>query len=139
MRDGNFADLKSGIIDQLIQNGLIKKVYKSSSKYSLSDVYYAVANSNSKIQERYTIKDIEIILLSLQGTKKKVGEIEQDLSQSLNRNQIKYLLTKLQEDGVVQTQGKVKGTQYFITDELNQLRGMGLVGAVLDTLKKKHQ
>ena len=139
VRDGNFADLKSGIIDQLIQNGLIKKVYKSSSKYSLSDVYYAVANSNSKIQERYTIKDIEIILLSLQGTKKKVGEIEQDLSQSLNRNQIKYLLTKLQEDGVVQTQGKVKGTQYFITDELNQLRGMGLVGAVLDTLKKKHQ
>ena len=139
VRDGNFTNLKSIIVDQLVQNGLIKKVYKSSSKYSLSDVYYTVVNFNSKIQERYTIKDVEIILLSLQGTKKKVGEIEQELSQSLNRNQIKYLLTKLQEDGVVLTQGKVKGTQYFITDKFNQLRGMELVGTVLDTLKKKHQ
>lgn len=138
VRDGHFLSLKSEIIDQLKSAGLIKSVAGSALKYTLSDDYFAIQDEDSRISDRYVIKEIEHILLSLQGVKKQVGVLEKNLSKSLNRNQIKYLLQKLLEDGILKKEGKGKGTKYSIAKDYNELRNESLISDIVSKLKEKY-
>ena len=60
--------------------------------------------------------------------------MEENLSEKLNRNQIKYLLTKLKEDGIINTFGKASGTKYILADEFKNLRGEMLLEKVIERL-----
>jgi hypothetical protein len=65
----------------------------------------------------------------------KIGELETALSASLNRNQIKYLLFKLQEDSILVSEGKGKGTHYNLKAPWNSMEGMELVNNVIFKLR----
>jgi hypothetical protein len=69
-------------------------------KYTLADEYFKLTNKPLKIGEQYLAGDVEHILVSLSGDRKKIGSIENDLSESLTRNQLKHLLPKLLKDAV---------------------------------------
>jgi predicted HTH transcriptional regulator len=56
------------------------------------------------------IEEIKALILALQDKKLKIGELEDRLNEYLNRNQIKYLLSKLQQDGILDKEGSGKGT-----------------------------
>ena len=79
-------------------------------------------NHGLKIGKRYMVKEIELILLALQGNALKMGELEKNLEASLNRNQIKYLTGKLYEDEVLSKEGKGSGTTYTINESFSSLR-----------------
>ena len=79
------------------------------------------------IGKKYVVTEVEMILFILQGRKMKIGEIEQYLKKSLNRNQIKYLLSKLKDDDILITEGVAGGTKYFLTDSYKDFRGELLV------------
>jgi hypothetical protein len=68
----------------------------------------------------------------------KIGELETALSASLNRNQIKYLLFKLQEDSILVSEGKGKGkgTHYNLKAPWNSMEGMELVNNVIFKLRE---
>lgn len=98
-----------------------------------------LSKEEPKIGERYIIKELELVLLSLQGNKTKIGTLEKDLSVSLNRNQVKYLLQKLHEDEIVKTEGTGKGNRYSVTKDYEDLRDESLISAILHNLKEKYK
>ena len=85
------------------------------------------------------MKEVEQLLFSLQGNALKIGDLEEQLSDLLNRNQIKYLLSKLLEDKVLKMEGKIKGTRYSIADNYAQLRGSILVSEVVADLRRMYE
>ena len=131
--------LKLAIVTQLEKSGLIVKVSGHTNRYALSEEYHQLVNDGLKIGKRYVAKEVELIVLALQGNALKVGDLEPQLSASLTRNQIKYLLTKLMEDGVVKVEGKIRGARYSLDKRYADLRGDLLVNEVVNKLKEEHE
>jgi len=138
IRNGIYQNLKPEILAQLEKSGLIQKVSGHTNRFTLSDEYHQIVNESQKIGKRYLVKEIEQVLLILQGTKLKMGEVESLLHSSLNRNQLKYLLNKLVEDQILKTEGIGRGTKYIISDQFSTLRGDTLSDRVIAELKAKY-
>jgi ATP-dependent DNA helicase RecG len=139
IRDGNIINIHSETIEQLKQAGLIKNVERSGLKYILSDDYFRIANKPSKIGEQYVAGDVEHILLSLRGNKKKIGDMELDLSDSLTRNQLKNLLPKLLKDEIITSESQGRGTSYSIASKYVHLNKEQMLASVISDLKKKYE
>lgn len=138
IRNGIFQNLKAEIVNHLESSGLIEKVSGHTNRYTLSQEYHALVNDGLKISKRYLVKEVELILLALQGNALKMGELEENLKASLNRNQIKYLTGKLSEDGVLNKDGKGSGTSYTIHKSFSNLKGEVLIQNVVSFLKSKY-
>jgi len=80
-----------------------------------------------------------LLLLALQANALKVGELEGVLSDSLSRNQIKYLLQKLIEDKVVKVEGQYRVARYSIADKNVDLKGDALIDKVIAELRDKYE
>lgn len=139
IRNGVFQNLKAEMVSQLEKSGLIKKNSGHTNRYTLSQEYHALVNDGLKIGKRYLVKEIELILLALQGNALKIGDLEDLLKDSLSRNQINYLKMKLMEDEVLKVEGKIKGARYSIADKYAQLRGDVLLSAVIAELRGKFE
>lgn len=139
IRNGIFQNLKAEIVGQLEKSGLIEKISGHTNRYTLSQEYHALVNDGLKIGKRYLVKEIELILLALQGNALKIGDLEDLLKDSLSRNQINYLKMKLMEDEVLKVEGKIKGARYSIADKYADLRGDVLLSAVITELRGKYE
>jgi ATP-dependent DNA helicase RecG len=139
IRNGIFQNLKSEIVSQLEMSGLIEKVSGHTNRYTLSNEYHTLLNDGLKIGKRFIVKEVEQLLLALQGNALKVGGLEELLKDSLSRNQIKYLLLKLMEDEVLKVEGKIKGARYSLADKYVDLRGDVLLSAVIAELRGKYE
>lgn len=139
IRNGIFQNLKTEIVSQLEKSGLIEKISGHTNRYTLSQEYHALVNDGLKIGKRYLVKEIELILLALQGNALKIGDLEDLLKESLSRNQINYLKMKLMEDEVLKVEGKIKGARYSIADKYADLRGDVLLSAVIAELRGKYE
>jgi ATP-dependent DNA helicase RecG len=139
IRNGIFRQLNLEIVAQLERLGLISKMSGHTNRYTLSEEYHQLVNESLKIGKRYIVKEINQLLLELQGNALKVGGLEEMLSDSLTRNQIKYLLLKLIEDDIVKVEGKIRGARYSIGDKFSDLRGDTLLGEVASELRKKYE
>ncbi|GHT36637.1 DNA-binding protein [Bacteroidia bacterium] len=139
IRNGNIINIHFETIEQLKQAGLVKNVERSGLKYILSDDYFRIANKPSKIGEQYIAGDVEHILLSLQGNKKRISDMEQDLSDSLTRNQLKNLLPKLLKDEIITSEGQGRGTSYSIASKYVHLNSDQMLVSVISDLKKKYE
>ena len=139
IRNGIFQNLKTEIVSQLEKSGLIEKLSGHTNRYTLSQEYHALVNDGLKIGKRYLVKEIELLLLSLQGNALKIGDLEDLLKDSLSRNQINYLKMKLMEDEVLKVEGKIKGARYSIADKYADLRGDVLLSAVIAELRSKYE
>lgn len=139
IRNGIFQNLKSDIVSQLEKSSLIEKVSGHTNRYTLSQEYYALVNDDLKIGKRYLVKEVELILLALQGNALKIGGLEVTLRKSLSRNQIRYILEKLIEDEILATDGTKKGTKYSVARKLELLRGDILVKTAISELRKKYE
>ena len=139
IRNGIFQNLKAEIVGQLEKSGLVEKISGHTNRYTLSQEYHALVNDGLKIGKRYLVKEIELILLALQGNALKIGDLEDLLKDSLSRNQINYLKMKLMEDEVLKVEGKIKGARYSIADKYADLRGDVLLSAVITELRGKYE
>ncbi|MCB0523662.1 MAG: putative DNA binding domain-containing protein [Saprospiraceae bacterium] len=138
IRNGIFQSLKGEIVSQLEKSGLIQRVSGHTNRYTLSNEYHALVDDGLKIGKRYIVKEIEQILIALQGNALKMGSLEKKLQESLNRNQIKYLTGKLYEDDVLGKTGKGRGTVYAIHESFSSLRGDSLIRKVMAFLRNKY-
>lgn len=139
IRNGIFQHLKPAIVKQLDDQGLIEKTSGSANKYVLPIEYHQLVDESLKISKRYLVKEIEVLALALQKNTLKIGELENQLSESLNRNQIKYLLNKLVDDEVIETTGTASGTKYLLTAKYSDLRGNLLVHEIIAELRNKYE
>ncbi len=139
IRNGISQNLNPEIISQLEKSGLINKILGHTSRHTLSEEYHQLVNDGLKIGKKYITKEVELLLLALQGNALKVGGLEELLKASLSRNQIKYLLLKLMEDGILKVEGRYRGARYSIADKYADLRGDVLVSEVIAELRRKHE
>ena len=139
IQNGIFQHLNAGIVSQLEKANLIQRPSGHTTRYQLSEDYQKLTNDGQRILKRYMVKEIEQLLLVLQGNVLKMGDLEARLTDSLTRNQIKYLTVKLFEDEVLKKEGKGKGTSYIISQQFSHLRGDSLIHAVIDYLRRKHE
>ncbi len=138
IRNGMFQQLNKDVVSQLEKAELIQRISGHSYKFILSDDFYSLEEKNNRIGKRYIVSEIESLLLNLQGGELKIGELEQKMKNELNRNQIKYILNKLQEDNIVTVIGRASGTKYFIDSQYIHLKGDSLVQEVIETLYKRY-
>lgn len=136
---GMFTNLDDKIVEELEKANLIEKVGTSSSKYVLSAPYRNLYNETVKIGNRYLIEEIKVLIFALQDKRLKIGELEDRLNEYLNRNQIKYLLSKLLQDGILDKEGSGKGTCYFIHKQFDKFRGEALMNEITLWLKGKYE
>ncbi len=139
IHNGLLQGLNPEIVEQLDRIGLIEKITGHTNKYTLSKEYQVLLTEGLKIGKRYLINEVEQLLISLQGNELKVGDIENLLSEYMTRNQIKYLLDKLVEDGLIKVEGKFRAARYSIVTKYENLRGDTLVNEVVAELRKKHE
>lgn len=139
IRNGIFQNLKAEIVSQLEKSGLIEKISGHTNRYTLSEEYHTLVNDGLRIGKRYLVKEIELLLLSLQGNALKIGDLEDVLKDALSRNQINYLKLKLMEDDVLKVEGRIKGARYSIADKYAGLRGDVLLSAVIAGLRGKYE
>jgi len=125
-------------LESLERDGLIVRAGTHSNRYTLPARYYELSSKEKTIGSRYITLEVEQFLLVLQGHTLKIGELEQRLSGSLNRNQIKYLITKLYPDGIVDFEGSGKGTKYKLASQYASLSGDALVSTVISRLRDKY-
>ncbi len=139
IRNGIFQNLKTEIVSQLEKSGLIERVSGHTNRYTLPSEYHTLVNDGLKIGKRYLVKEVESVLLALQGNALKIGDMTKLLKESLSRNQINYLKMKLMEDEVLKVEGKIKGARYSIADKYAELRGDVLLSAVIAELRSKYE
>ncbi|MDD4428474.1 MAG: ATP-binding protein [Paludibacter sp.] len=139
INNGISQGLNHEIINQLERIGMIEKVSGHTSKYILSNEYQVLSQNELTIGSRYIVKEIELLMLALQGKQLKMGDLEEQLSNSLNRNQLKYITTKLVDDNILIRNGKGSGSSYNIARRFEHLRGNELVNKVADYLRLKQE
>lgn len=100
IRDGLFQQLKPEMVTQLEEIGLIQRVSGHTNRFTLSEEYNVLIDENSKIGN-YVVKEVEQLLLVIQGNILKIGAIEKQMEGYLNRNQLKYLTGKLVDDDII--------------------------------------
>lgn len=118
---------------------MIEKTSGHSNRYTLSQEYHSLVNDGLKIGKRYIVKEIELLLIALQGNALETGDLEEILRDALSRNQINYLKRKLLEDQVLKVEGRIKGARYSVVDKYNALRGDVLLNAVIAELRGKYE
>ncbi len=138
IRNGIFQHLNSEIVGPLEKSGLIEKVSSHTNRYTLSEEYHKLVNEGLKIGKRYIVKEVELLLLALQGNLLKIGDLEYLLKDSLSRNQINYLKMKLVEDAILKVEGKIKGARYSLADRYVDFRGDVLLSTVIAELRGKY-
>lgn len=138
IRHGIFQNLNEDIVSHLEHSKLIVKTSGHSNRYTLSQEYFAMLNEGLKIGRRYLVKEVELLLVVLHGNSMKMGVLEQYLIESLNRNQIKYLTSKLVEDKVIHKDGRGSGTIYSIHPMFASLMKDSLTEKVIDYLRTRY-
>lgn len=139
IRDGQFQNFDSIVVTQLEGLQLIERVAGHTNRYALGQDYQKLFAEGLKIGKRYLVKDVELLLLVLQGKSLKIGELEAALSDSLNRNQIKYLLEKLVEDSVMTTEGQKRGAKYLLSPPFLTFRGQTLIEEITHYLRDVYE
>ena len=137
IRNGIFQGLKGDIIAQLEQMGLINRASAHTNRFLLSEEYLKMHDDSLRIGKRYIVKEVETLLFALQGNTLKIGDLEEKLAASLNRNQIKYLVGKLNTDGVINKTGAASGTRYELGERYADIRGTLLLNQVVADLRKE--
>ena len=97
-----------------------------------------MVNADQRIGRRYLTQEVESAVLALQDGNKKMKEVVDQLQPNLTRNQVRFLLKKLIEDGIAAPSGKLKGARYSLTSTFADFRGSTLVNEVLSELRSKH-
>ena len=82
---------------------------------------------------------IFVLLVAAELLYFRLAELEDRLNEYLNRNQIKYLLSKLLQDGILDKEGSGKGTCYFIHKQFDKFRGEALMNEITLWLKGKYE
>ncbi len=137
IRDGLFQQLKSEITDQLEELGLIQRVSGHTNRFTLSEEYLPLIKKDARIGN-YVVKEVEQLLLAIQGNTLKIGAIEKHLEEYLNRNQLKYLTGKLVDDDILTKSGSGNQTAYSLAKPHQSLRGDELLKSVFDVLRSKN-
>jgi ATP-dependent DNA helicase RecG len=119
IRQGISTDLPEQSVEKLQREGLIKSQSSADKKYVLGDLYYEIAKQPAYIKE-YRARDLQIVA----GCFEKANEVSMKdfvsaFDNQLSRGQIKYLILKLEEEGLIIKEGIGRWSFYKLSDKID--------------------
>jgi ATP-dependent DNA helicase RecG len=119
VRQGVSTDLFEESVEKLQREGLIKSQSSADKKYVLSDLYYEIAQQPAYIKE-YRLRDLQIVA----GCFEKANEISMKnfvdaFGNLLTREQIRYLISKMESDNLISKSGNGRWTNYYVDNRID--------------------
>lgn len=113
----NKNELGGNILKKLEKEGLIERIGKTNSqKFILSKAYFIFIDKRAEYSAEKSLEQNQIIFLIIQYLqefgKAKMGDFETLLQKFMTRDQVKYLIGQMVEDGMLDKEGQLKGTTY---------------------------
>ncbi len=125
-------DFNRGVLDNLREKGLLNN--DSQGRLILSPRYYAYKRLDNQKIGPYQISDIRNFVIALGNTDaKSIGAISKQYQEDPNRNQLKYLITKLIGDKIIISSGIRKGTKYQLNEKFRDYQD---VNALMDAITR---
>jgi hypothetical protein len=119
VRQGISTDLFEESVEKLQREGLIKSLSAADKKYVLGDLYYEITKQPAYIKE-YRLRDLQIAAGCFEKTKEISMKIFVDAFDNLlTREQIKSLIYRLEDDGLIVTDGVGRWTVYKLSDKID--------------------
>lgn len=121
----NKNDLNATILKKMEKEGLIERVGKTNSqKIILSKEYFVFTGKQGEYTAEKPVDAYHIGMMVMNHInefgKGKMGEFETLLSKFMTRAQIKYTVTKLVEQGMLDKKGEGRGTEYFAGEKMKE-------------------
>jgi ATP-dependent DNA helicase RecG len=114
VRQGISTDLLEASVEKLHREGLIKSLRAADKKYVLGDLYYETAQQPAYIKE-HRMKDLQIIASCFENsTNVAMSNFVDAFDNNLSRMQIKYLISKLEEEQLITKSGLGRHTRYNV-------------------------
>ena len=102
-----------------MREGLIKSQSSADRKYVLGSLYYEFAQQPAYIKE-YRVKDLQIVADCFEKTKVlSMKDFVYAFYNILTRGQVKYLILKLEEDGLIEKEGLGRWSSYRLSDTID--------------------
>jgi ATP-dependent DNA helicase RecG len=119
VRQGISTDLFEESVEKLQREGLIRNQSSADKKYVLGDLYYTIARQPAYVKE-YRVRDLQIIA----GCFEKTNEVSMKdfvgaFDNQLTREQIRYLISKMEEDTLISKKGNGRWTIYYVSKPID--------------------
>ncbi|MDR1896325.1 MAG: putative DNA binding domain-containing protein [Prevotellaceae bacterium] len=119
VRQGISMDLPEASVEKLQREGLIKSQSSADKKYVLGDLYYEIAKQPAYIKE-YRLRDLQIVAGCFEKAEKvSMKEFVDAFENQLTRGQIKYLILKLEEEGLIVKEGLGRWAIYKLSGKID--------------------
>jgi len=120
VRRGISIDLPETSVEKLQREGLIKSQSSADRKFVLGDLYYEIAKQPAYIKE-YRARDLQIVAGCFEKAKKvSMKEFVDIFDSQLSRGQIKYLILKLEEEGLIVKEGLGRWSVYKLSEKIDK-------------------
>ncbi|MDR2621200.1 MAG: putative DNA binding domain-containing protein [Dysgonamonadaceae bacterium] len=119
VRQGISTDLFEESVEKLQSEGLIKSQSSADRKYVLGNRYYEIARQPAYIKE-YRMSDLQIVAGCFEKTKEvSMKNFVDAFDNQLTREQIRYLISKLEEENLISKSGSGRWTVYFVSNKID--------------------
>jgi predicted HTH transcriptional regulator len=114
VRQGVSTGLYEASVEKLQREGLIKSQSSADKKYVLGDLYYEIAQQPAYIKE-YRVRDLQIVAGCFEKAKEVyMRNFVEAFDHLLTREQIKYLVSKLEDDKLIEKSGGGRSIKYSL-------------------------
>jgi ATP-dependent DNA helicase RecG len=119
IRQGISTDLFEESVEKLQREVLIKSQSSADKKYVLGDLYYEITKQPAYIKE-YRVSDLQIVA----GCFEKIKEVSmknfvEAFDNLLTREQIRYLISKMEYDTLISKNGNGRWTIYYVNEQID--------------------
>jgi hypothetical protein len=124
VRQGISTDLPELSVEKLLREGLIKSQSSADKKYVLGDLYYEIAQQPAYIKE-YRLRDLQIVAGCFEQAKEVSMKTFIDaFGNLLTREQIRYLISKMESDNLISKSGNGRWTNYYVSNKIDGSRNI---------------
>jgi ATP-dependent DNA helicase RecG len=119
VRQGISTDLLEASVEKLQREGLIKSQSSADKKYVLGDLYYEITKQPAYIKE-YRLRDLQIVAGCFEKTEKvSMKEFVDAFGDLLTREQIRYFISKLEDDRLIERTGGGRSIKYNVNEKID--------------------
>jgi len=98
---------------------LIKSQSSADKKYVLGNLYYEIAQQPAYIKE-YRIRDLQIVASCFERAKEvSMKDFVDAFDKLLTREQIRYLISKMEDDFLISKGGNGRWTKYYVNQQFD--------------------
>jgi ATP-dependent DNA helicase RecG len=119
VRQGISTDLFDESVEKLQREGLIKSQSSADKKYVLDDLYYEIAKQPAYVKE-YRVRDLQTVAGCFEKTEAvSMKNFVDAFDNQLTREQIRYLISKMEKDTLISKSGNGRWTIYHVSNQID--------------------